>query len=177
MVMLTYLIGYRGVGKTSVGRLAAQELGCKFIDIDNEVQRKKSASICEIVAEEGWGGFRKAEAEELFKTLSRSQSVVSTGGGAVLHGEFWQQAKGHARVIWLSAQRVELAKRIRGDEKSKTLRPSLTGKSEEQEFEIILNEREPLYRQIAHHHVDTTELSIAEVSEKLVEMIRSSSLE
>ena len=85
--MNIYLIGYRGTGKTTVGRMLADLLSWKWIDSDHEIQDRSGSTIAEIFARDGEEGFRDLETE-VVRTISHLQNhVVSLGGGAILREE------------------------------------------------------------------------------------------
>ena len=81
---LVTLIGYRGCGKTVVGRQLAQRLGWSFVDTDQAVEEQAGRTIREIFQTDGEMAFRRMEADLLDDALARRRCVVSAGGGAVL---------------------------------------------------------------------------------------------
>jgi shikimate kinase len=162
MKEMVFLIGFRGTGKTTVGKLLARKLGYAFIDTDQCICRKKGASVKTIVDREGWEGFRRCEAEVLTECGDAVRTVVATGGGAVLHRQFWQEIGQNAAVIWLTAGSEILLQRICRDSSTTDNRPSLTGKKVGQEIVEVLNERVPLYRELADFTVDTGKMKVME---------------
>ena len=81
---IIFLVGYRGTGKSTVGRLLAQRLGWAFADADDHVEQAAGTSIKEIFATEGEPAFRAREASAIEELGKRTACVVATGGGAVL---------------------------------------------------------------------------------------------
>src|SRR4051794_29603842 len=79
-----YLVGARGSGKTTVGRLLADRLGWPFIDADDVIEARAGRSVTGIFAAEGEVGFRDREAAVLAEAAGLSRHVIATGGGAVL---------------------------------------------------------------------------------------------
>ena len=77
------LIGYRGSGKTSVGRLLADRLGWAFVDTDDLIESQAGTSIADIFATEGEAGFRAREREAIAKATQDARRVIAVGGGAV----------------------------------------------------------------------------------------------
>ena len=124
-----------------------------------------------IVEREGWEGFRRCEREVLGELADAGGCVVATGGGAVLHRELWRDLKKKATVVWLRAERDVLLQRILKDESTAASRPSLSGKGLAEEMEEILNEREPLYREIADCIVDTGQMAIDEAVDSLLKKV------
>jgi len=166
-----FLIGYRGAGKSTIGRLLAAALECAFVDTDDMVCRKRNMKISEIVANEGWEGFRNSEAEAIVEAAEGPARVVATGGGAVLHQEAWRQIRSKIFVVWLSADIGTLAERL--SPTGQDGRPSLTGKDNRTEIEEVLAERLPLYSGLADLEVDTGKYGTAEVIGKIVETYRA----
>ena len=76
-----FLVGFMGVGKSSVGAALADRLGLRFIDLDDEISRKLGAPIPEIFASRGETVFRAAEGDELIRLADLEDVVVATGGG------------------------------------------------------------------------------------------------
>ena len=158
-----YLIGGRGVGKSSVGVKLAQKLGYEFLDSDTLVAEACGCSVAEIVEREGWRAFREQERQVLLHLADKKSCVVATGGGAILHREVWQELKKHGKVVWLTADLTVLCERIAGDHHSDAQRPSLTGKDICQELEEVLKERNPLYRETADYVIDSGEMMVYDV--------------
>ncbi len=162
MAECVFLIGCRGVGKSSVGGELAQRLGYDFLDTDTLIEEKKKSSVASIVAQEGWQEFRKVENDVLAALKGRRRCVVATGGGAILHRDIWLELKKQGLVVWLTADLATLCDRLQGDKKSAMLRPSLTGKDICQELNDILTERSPLYEETADLVIDTGKLTVIE---------------
>jgi shikimate kinase len=163
---LIILIGFRGTGKTTVGELLAQRCGCSFVDTDQRICQIKGASVTTIVQREGWEGFRRCEEEVLRDLADATGGVVATGGGAVLHRQVWPELKKNATIVWLTADTSILMQRIGRDAPDN--RPSLSGKGIVEEMIQVLEEREPLYRQLADFSVDTGRLPAVEAVDYIV---------
>jgi len=157
------LIGYRATGKSSVGRRLAAELGLGFFDMDQELELRQGQSISEMVADRGWPYFRGLEKELLTELTAKRGLVISTGGGAILHQDIWPQVKESGLVVWLTADRETICRRLLGDDQTASQRPTLTGTDPYAEIAMVLREREPLYRQGCHFSVDTGAMTIDEV--------------
>jgi shikimate kinase len=171
MKEIIFLIGFRAVGKTTVGRQLADHLGWSFLDTDALICAKKGATVNEIVKAEGWDGFRRCEQEVLQGLGEQGRSVIATGGGAILHRHLWLLLKDHGHVVWLTADPEVLCQRILADSGSAAQRPSLSGKAVCDEVREILALREPLYRESADIIVDTGRLSMEEILDCIVEGI------
>lgn len=164
---LILLVGYRGVGKTTIGRQLAKSYGFTFLDTDEEIMRRRGASVADIVAAEGWQAFRRYEREVLQSLRNLTGTVVASGGGAVVHQEVWQELRGKGVVFWLTAAVEVLQERLRYDRSSPGQRPSLTGSGMEEEIADLLKVRNPLYRQTAHHCIDTGGKEVPEIVKEI----------
>ncbi len=163
MEKLIFLIGFRAVGKTTVGRELAARLAHTFLDTDEIICRKKGCSIEAIVNDVGWEGFRHLEREVLAELCRCRNCVVSTGGGAILHREIWQTLRQISLVVWLTASPDVLISRLRQDEGSAENRPSLTGRDAASELRDVLARREPQYRETAHLAIATEMLQVMQI--------------
>jgi shikimate kinase len=162
------LIGYRGTGKSTVGRLLAARLGRTLVSTDAEIVVRAKRAIPEIVAQEGWDYFRDLESDICRELAGRDQLVIDTGGGAILRPQNVEALKKSGRLFWLTASVETIATRIGGDNQ----RPSLTGtKSFVEEVADVLRERTPKYQAAADHVVATDDRSIDQLVETLLTLV------
>lgn len=154
--MKVFLIGYRGTGKTTTGRLLSELLGCSFIDTDQRIEEKIGGPIRELVEKDGWASFRAMEQSLLFDLKQTENAVIATGGGMVLDPANRSFLRESGLVFRLYADMETLVSRIVADPVSDVSRPSLTGLEPESEIRAVLAQREPFYSQTAHHEIDTT---------------------
>ncbi|MCA9247509.1 MAG: shikimate kinase [Planctomycetales bacterium] len=153
--MNIYLIGYRGVGKSTVARLLAERLGWRFVDADLELEQRAGKTIREIFAEDGEPAFRDLESDVL-ESLSREDClVVGVGGGGVLRESNRDLLCASGKLVWLTASCETILRRISDDPHSVQRRPNLTRSGGPTEVEQLLREREPIYRALADLTVDT----------------------
>jgi shikimate kinase len=145
MSPLVFLIGYRGSGKTTVGRIIADRLGWGFLDADTVLEVRYGQTIREIFASEGETGFRNKETAVLADLCAQRDVVIATGGGVVLREQNRELLKRHGFVGWLSADAPSLLGRIQADPTTAARRPALAGGGLA-EVEQLLAVREPLYR-------------------------------
>jgi len=145
------LIGMRGSGKTTIGKLLAKRLGKQFIEMDELIVQRLGQSIPEIVQRYGWQKFRDVE-EEITREVAGWDNVVNaTGGGVVTREENIRELKQKGKLVWLKANTDTLLRRIGNDQS----RPSLTGKSPREDMEAVLADRSPIYQRVADFIVDT----------------------
>jgi shikimate kinase len=171
-VMGVVLIGYRGSGKTTVGRLLAKRLGKSFVDCDTVIVKKTGRSIREIFLAEGEEGFRKIEMSVIAES-AMEDCVIAVGGGAVLRGENQRALKdqGH-QMVYLRCESRELLRRIEADPGTSDNRPSLTNLGGGiEEIEAMLEQREPIYRALMSAEIDVTKLSPEQAADRLAKLI------
>ena len=149
------LIGYRGTGKSRVGKRLAAKLQMPFYDTDELIEAAAGRSIQEMVAENGWAYFREREREIVRELAVMHRSVIATGGGAVMDEENADILKKHGVLIWLNADVKTIVERIQGDISSRERRPSFSHDDIFQETEDVLRKRIPVYSGLADFSIDT----------------------
>lgn len=156
------IIGMRGCGKSTVGKMLAKNIRLTFIDIDKEIEKEHKKSINEIICSKGWVYFRKSEETLLLKYFSKDHQVIATGGGAILHKKIFNKFKHGIFVIWLKVGINTLMKRL----DKNCNRPRLTKfKDEKKELSFILKKRGSLYQKFQ-------DLTILNNSDKPWDMVK-----
>ena len=153
-----FLVGPMGTGKTSIGSRLSRALGYSFVDTDVEIEKRTGVKIDVIFEIEGEEGFRKREEGVIKDFASRENIVIATGGGSVLAPEN-QKALASGFVIYLSSSIETLMNRIRED----TSRPLLNVSDRKKRLRNIVNEREPIYAQVADLTIKTDDFSIKRI--------------
>lgn len=97
------LVGFMGTGKSSVGRLVADQLRFTFLDTDEVIEARAGKSIRDIFAQEGEAAFREYERSMVAELRERKNTVIATGGGLAANEENLASLKSHALVICLWA--------------------------------------------------------------------------
>ncbi len=171
--MSVILIGYRGSGKTSVGRALASRLGWAFVDADELLTARAQMSIKEIFERHGEDYFRDLECGIVQELCKRSDHVIALGGGVVMRDGNREALKASgASIVYLHSDPETLYDRIRSDPKTAATRPSLTklggGVAE---VRTMLLKRLPLYREIKTHEINVTHLSAEQVAERVAAMV------
>ncbi|MCP4787565.1 MAG: shikimate kinase [Fuerstiella sp.] len=166
--MIVTLIGYRGCGKSSVGPLLAARLQCRCVDSDDEIESSSGKTIGEIFADDGESTFRALETEVLTQLLNKPPVVIAAGGGAILAPVNRELMKEAGPVVWLTASVATLASRIGRDGTSQRRRPSLTGKSIDDEVADVLEARLPLYKDAATITIDAESESPLQIADRIV---------
>jgi shikimate kinase len=167
-----FLIGYRCTGKTCVGRSLAEILGWPFIDADEVLVAGCGMTISAMVREKGWPFFRKKEREIIKRISSLDRHVVATGGGVVLDPGNITDMRQNGSVVWLRATSDTIRNRLLEDARSEASRPALSSKGALNEIEDVLNQRDPLYRAAMDAAVNTDDMSVEAVCERIIQELR-----
>ena len=168
-----YLVGPMGAGKTTVGRHLAELLGRDFLDSDHEIERKTGATIPWIFEKEGEAGFRLRETNVLNELTRRSALVLATGGGAVTQSANREFLKQRGIVVYLYTP-VELQLQRTHRDKN---RPLLQVENPEQKLRDLLVARDPLYREVAHHIIETNQGAARDLAQRILQIILSQSVQ
>jgi shikimate kinase len=145
------LVGLPGGGKSTIGRQLARRLGWDFADCDVEIERRIGCSIRTFFEREGERRFRELEADVIAELTALPEAVLATGGGAVLSAANREALHSRTHVVYLRSTVEELFRRLRHD----TQRPLLQVSNPQAKLREMFDERDPLYREIAHFVVDT----------------------
>lgn len=148
------LIGYRGTGKTTVGRLLAKQLDWTFADCDDHIEAGANQSVADIFATEGEAGFRDREAAVLRELCGRNRIVVATGGGAILRPTNRELLANSQFIAWLVAGPATVYARLENDPANASRRPNLTSTGGLDEVRTLIAAREAYYRDLADFVAD-----------------------
>jgi len=163
------LIGYRGTGKSVVGRHLGKLLGRRVVSLDQEIAGRAGMSIPQIVAAHGWDHFRGLEVAVCSDVAAQPDLVIDCGGGVVEREANIATLRAGGVVFWLRATPATIVSRIGGDNN----RPSLTGtKSFTEEVEEVLARRQPLYERLAHAAIDTDSRTPEDLADTIVRRFR-----
>ena len=164
-----YLVGPMGAGKTTVGRHLAELLGREFLDSDHEIERKTGATIPWIFEKEGEVGFRSREMNVIDELTAKKQLVLATGGGAVTQAPNREFLKQRGIVVYLyTPVEIQLQRTYRDKN-----RPLLQVENPEQKLRDLLAVRDPLYREVAHHIIETNQGAARDLAQKIFNLIIS----
>jgi XRE family transcriptional regulator, aerobic/anaerobic benzoate catabolism transcriptional regulator len=151
------LIGLRGAGKSTLGKMLAKKIGWDFVELNKEIEAENGLSVAEIIALYGQEGFRRMGQAALRQLLSRKElMVLATGGGIVSEPLSFDLILSSFYTIWVKAEPEEHMARVRGQG---DLRPMADDRSAMAERRTILKSREPLYAR-ASAVIDTAGLSV-----------------
>jgi XRE family aerobic/anaerobic benzoate catabolism transcriptional regulator len=162
------LIGLRGAGKSTLGKMLAKKIGWNFVELNKEIEAQNGLSVAEIIALYGQEGFRRMEQAALGQLLARKElTVLATGGGIVSEPLTFDLILSSYYSIWLKAEPEEHMARVRGQG---DLRPMADDRSAMAELRTILKSREPLYAR-ASAVVDTAGLTVDAAAARLIEAV------
>ncbi len=156
-----------GTGKSSVGRIVAEQLRFAFLDTDHVIEARAGKPITEIFAEQGEVAFRDMESKVVKEVAERKTTVISTGGGLVVNPENLASLKQHALVVCLWASPAGIFSRV----KNQHHRPLLQGPDALEKITALLAERTPFYKQ-ADVLLNTEIRSLREVAHQVVHQFR-----
>ena len=157
------LIGLRGSGKSTLAPMVAAALGMAWADTDQELEARHGHPASALLRTRGEPVFRRLERDVALDLLDRADTVVATGGGAILDDEV--RARCRTRfTVWLHASLETLSARVADSD-----RPSLTGRPAELEIADVSRRREALYRETATLYLDTTHRGPEETAAAIVD--------
>jgi shikimate kinase len=161
------LIGFMGAGKTSVGRLVAEQLHLDYLDTDEIIQSATGRTIADIFETDGEPAFRALEEKVVAELASRAKTVIGTGGGLPTNLKNLASLKRHALVVCLWASPEKIWERV----KNQSHRPLLHDPNPQAKIRELLAAREPFYKQ-ADVLLNTELRSVREVAQQIVHQFR-----
>jgi shikimate kinase len=152
-----FLVGLPGSGKTTVGKQLARRLGLTFIDSDHAIENRLGCTIRDYFEREGEVAFRDAEQSMIDELTQRRGIVLSTGGGAVLREANREALKSRGWVVYLKSTPATIYRRLKHDQ----TRPLLQVEDPLKKLKDLYRQRDPLYRDVAHHVLETGRPSVS----------------
>ena len=158
-------VGAPGAGKSTVGRRVAERLGIPFADSDALIEKRAGKSVADIFIDDGEGEFRRLEREEVARALEDFDGVLSLGGGAILDPQT-RSALREQRVVWLQVDLSHATSRVGMN----SARPLLLGNVRGTML-AMLEQRTPLYAEVASDIVDTNGRGVKDVVGQVVALL------
>ncbi len=163
------LIGFMGSGKSTMGKLIANKLGCSFVDTDHYIEKKEGRTISDIFTDDGEEYFRNSETEALKELLeSEDKKVLALGGGTPLREENRMLLKDAGYVIFLKVSPQEAYRRLKND----TERPLLQVPNPKEKIKELLDFRNPIYEAAADYVLLEENKTLDDVFYELSEIVR-----
>ncbi len=163
------LIGLRGAGKSTLGRMLADALGFGFVELSRDIEQFAGCSIAEIQSLYGMNAYRRYERRALEEAIQiHAEAVIATPGGLVSEPATFNLLLAHCTTVWLRASPEDHMRRVRaqGD-----LRPMAASEEAMQDLKNILAGRAAFYSK-AELHVDTSAQPLPETFELLARTVR-----
>lgn len=162
-----FLIGPMGAGKSTIGRALAKELKLEFYDTDEVIEDRTGATISWIFDVEGEDGFRRREQKVVDELTQKNNIVLATGGGVIMTPENRNALAGRGTVIYLRTSLAQQFERTKRD----TKRPLLQTPNLEDRLEVLRDEREPFYEELADVSFETDKLTVKAVANKIIKYL------
>ena len=162
-----FLVGPMGAGKSAVGRQLARLLHLEFVDSDEEIEKRTGVDIPFIFEKEGEEGFRKRESQAIDNLSQRDGIVLATGGGAVMDPQNRNHLGARGYVVYLHTSVDQQLSRTRKGRD----RPLLDNDDPRAILEALMEQREPLYREIADLTVDTDGRKVKAVANEILDKL------
>ncbi|MDX1795416.1 MAG: shikimate kinase AroK [Hydrogenovibrio sp.] len=167
-----FLVGPMGVGKSTVGRFLSEKLHYDFVDSDHEIEAKTGATIPMIFDIEGEEGFRLREANVIDELTQRPETVLATGGGAVINPENRKHLRSRGFVVYLKSSVEALLQRTKHDRN----RPLLQTDNPQQVLLDLIKKREPLYLEVADLVIETEQVPVHKVVKQIIERLEAENI-
>ncbi|GIF03463.1 shikimate kinase [Actinoplanes siamensis] len=166
MAPVAVLVGVMGAGKTTVGAAVAESLGLAFADTDTIIEERAGKPIPDIFVDEGEAAFRAMERAVVASALSGFDGVLALGGGAILDDGTRELLAGHT-VVYLSVELADSLKRVGlgAGRPLLAMNPRAT-------LKFLLEQRRPLYLEVATHTVVTDGREPEEIAREVVARLR-----
>ncbi len=162
-----FLIGFMGVGKSTMARILAQELQMELIEMDETIESEQGMTINEIFAKQGEAGFRDIESAFIERISQGKRVVVSCGGGAVLRKQNVENMKKSGKIVFLTATPQTIFERVRYS----TNRPLLNGNMNVEYIAELMERRRSIYEEAADVVIATDEKSEDMILKELLAVI------
>ncbi len=158
-----------GTGKSAVGKVLANRLNKKFIELDALIEQKAGKSIPEIFQQDGEIAFRALEIQTTKDVAQEKRVVIACGGGVVLNRINIDRLRQEAVIVYLTVLPNVILKRTSG---SKTVRPLLNVADQRERVKALLKFRKPFYERAADITIDTSRLTVEGVAEQIIDSLQ-----
>ncbi len=171
--MIIALIGFRCAGKSTIGKILAEKLDLRHVDLDKYIEGENDKSITDILSSKGESVFRDMETVALKMAIKHDNSVIACGGGVVMREENIKLLRQGAVVVWLEASARTIAERMQKDASNGYKRPSLTNLGPIMEITTLLAQRLPFYAGARHVGFKTDENTPDEIVARIITYLKN----
>lgn len=158
------LIGFRGSGKTAIGKELSRKLKWDYISTDNLVEEQIHSPISDFVKKEGWPAFRRLEKEAIRGLQGIKEAVIDCGGGVVEDPQNMSCLEENSLVVWVDAALKDILTRLQNDDD----RPLLNQADMQKDIEYNYRRREPLYRRYSQLQVNTSRVDLQSACREII---------
>lgn len=162
------LIGFRGAGKTAIGKILSEKTGMELYSVDKIIEQMEGKKIREIVSSKGWPYFRELESKVIEELSNKDDIIIDTGGGAIENQFNIDNLRKNGYIIFVSASLKDIKKRILSDPDRPKLNPTLDA---EDDLVVAFNRRLPVYEENADFKVNTSTNFIDECVNQILKFI------
>ena len=159
------LLGMMGVGKSTLGKMVAEEYNFEFIDTDTIIEEKNLMNINEIFQKKGEQFFRQQEEKEILNVLKRKNCIIALGGGAFINKKIRDQVLNETVSIWLDIDIKILIKRVEQNKK----RPLLRENDNLTKLKELYEERKEIYK-LANYKIECDSLNKKDITKKIINL-------
>jgi len=161
------LAGFMGVGKTTVGRLAAAQIGWRFVDTDALIEERSGRTIAQIFAQEGESAFRQLEAVIAQELAAQPRRVIAVGGGTLVNPRLRERLARSSLIICLTCDLEEIIRRVGHDPARPLFAP------DREQLARLLQSRAGHYASLPYH-VDATHLTPQQTAAEVIHLWQES---
>ncbi|MDO4617629.1 MAG: shikimate kinase [Lachnospiraceae bacterium] len=163
-----FLIGFMGAGKSTVASYMHRQYSMPLIEMDETLAERECMTIPEIFAQKGESYFRQAETELLKEIQTRSNVIISCGGGVAMRQENVEIMKKSGKVVLLTASPDSILERVKNDEN----RPLLKGRKTAEGIQELMDARRPFYEAAADLIIATDTQPLEDICEEIINRLR-----
>jgi shikimate kinase len=160
-------IGFRGTGKSTIGKRLVKLLSWRYISTDELVEKAAGMTIGAFVGKKGWQEFRRMESEQIISLQDASDAVIDCGGGVVENQANMKILSLNSRVIWVDAKMLDIRNRLANHQD----RPLLSETDLNSDLSANYRRRLPLYQKYAEFRVNSSEHSVEEICREILKQI------